>query len=524
MASGIITPAESHSSPQDNALVHNPIHPNHRIIQFSNDFNITDLDCTLIHTTFFESDQASLPTQLTTINHIYQVTYTPHLLALDSCRPLCQTPLPCEGRSIISPLKSHAWSSLLATHPDPRLAEYLVRGITEGFRIGFRYSEFFTRPANSNMPSALANPTPVTSYIQTEIEAGRLIGPVNRSDYPNIQVSRFGVIPKRSQPGKWRLILDLSFPPGFSVNDAIDSEVCSLKYSTVDDAAKLVVSLGKGTLMAKLDIAHAYRNIPVHPDDRHLLGMMWNDQLFIDTVLPFRLRSAPKIFSAVADTLEWILTQQGVSHSIHYLDDFFTVGSPTSNECSNNLHRIVETCKLLGVPLAPEKIVGPTRQLTFLGIEIDSESLQLRIPQEKLEKLKLLITSWRDRKAAKKRQLLSLIGHLARACKVVPPGRTFLRRIINLSCVPKDLDHWVRLNAEFQSDVQWWHLFLEKWNGISCLHTHIPSKEDVIVATDASGSWGCGAVWSQTGFTVRGTKHGQECQSTPKNLFQLYWQ
>jgi len=99
----------------------------------------------------------------------------------------------------------------------------------------------------------------------------------------------------------------------------------------------------------------------------------------------------------------------------------------------------METCKLLDVPLAPEKIVGPTCQLTFLGIEIDLESLQLCLPQEKLDKLKLLITSWRNRKAAKKRELLSLIGHLAHACKVVPPGRTFLRHIINLSCVPKDL-------------------------------------------------------------------------------------
>ena len=438
MASGISTPAESHNSPHDNALVHNPIHPNHSIIQFnsdSNDFNNTDLACTLIQTTFFESDQVSLLTQLTTINRIYQVSYTPHLLALDSCRPLHQTPLPCEGRVIISPLKAHAWSSLLTTHPDPRLAEYLVRGITEGFRIGFNYSEFSTRPAICNMPSALANPTPVSSYIQTEIEAGRLIGPVNKSDYPNIHISCFGVIPKRSQPGKWRLILDLSFPPGFSVNDAINSLLSSMKYATVDDAAKLVLALGKGTCMAKLDIAHAYRNIPVHPDDRHLLGMVWNSQLFIDTVLPFELRSAPKIFSAVADALEWILTQQGVSHSIHYLDDFFTVGSPTSKECSNNLHQIMETCKLLGVPLAPEKIVGPTCQLTFLGIEIDSESLQLLLPQEKLDKLKLLINSWRNRKAAKKRQLLSLIGHLAHACKVVPPRRTFLRRIINLSYV-----------------------------------------------------------------------------------------
>ena len=275
--------------------------------------------------------------------------------------------------------------------------------------------------------------------------------------------------------------------------------MCSLKYSTVDDAAKLILSLGKGTLTAKLDIAHTYHNIPVHPDDRHLLGMMWNNQLFVDTVLPFGLRSAPKIFSVVADALKWILTQQGFSHSIHYLDDFFTMGSPTSSEC-NNLHRIMETCKLLVVPLAPEKIVGPTCQLTFLGIEIDSGSLQLRLQQDKLEKLNTLKTSWRNCKAAKKRQLLSLIGHLVHACKVVPPGRTFLRRIINLSCVPKDLDHWVHLNAEFQLNVQWCHLFLEKWNGISCLHTHIPSKEDVIVAIDASGSWGCGAVWSQNWF------------------------
>ena len=64
MASGISTPAESHSSLHDNALVHNPIHPNHRVFQFnsdSNDFNITDLDCTLIHTTFFESTKLAYP-------------------------------------------------------------------------------------------------------------------------------------------------------------------------------------------------------------------------------------------------------------------------------------------------------------------------------------------------------------------------------------------------------------------------------------------------------------------------------
>ena len=82
-----------------------------------------------------------------------------------------------------------------------------------------------------------------------------------------------------------------------------------------------VLNVGRGALLAKIDIKQAFRNAPVHPQDRHLLGMMWSDQLFIDTVLPFGLRSAPKIFCAIADALEWILYQRGISSSLDYLDD-----------------------------------------------------------------------------------------------------------------------------------------------------------------------------------------------------------
>ena len=89
-----------------------------------------------------------------------------------------------------------------------------------------------------------------------------------------------------------------------------------------DEAANAIVELGRGTLLAKLDIHAAYRIIPVHPDDRWLLGMEWSGKIYIDTVLPFGLRSAPKVFNAVADALEWIMRKQGIAHSLHYLDDF----------------------------------------------------------------------------------------------------------------------------------------------------------------------------------------------------------
>ncbi len=65
------------------------------------------------------------------------------------------------------------------------------------------------RSAKSNMLSALVNPEPVVKYLRAEMEASGVIGPFSHTAYPTIHVSRFGVIPKRSQLTKWRLILDL---------------------------------------------------------------------------------------------------------------------------------------------------------------------------------------------------------------------------------------------------------------------------------------------------------------------------
>ena len=90
----------------------------------------------------------------------------------------------------------------------------------------------------------------------------------------------------------------------------------------MDDAAQAIKLKGAGALLAKVDVRNVYHNIPIHPDDIWLLGMVWDGALFIDTALPFGLRSAPKIFNAVADTVEWIVKEAGVSMVFHYLDDF----------------------------------------------------------------------------------------------------------------------------------------------------------------------------------------------------------
>ena len=79
--------------------------------------------------------------------------------------------------------------------------------------------------------------------------------------------------------------------------------------------------------MAKMDIKSAYRLVPVHPQDRLLLGMRWNKRIFVDNMLHFGLRSALKLFTAIADALEWVIEQRKVAWVYHYLD-FITLGEP----------------------------------------------------------------------------------------------------------------------------------------------------------------------------------------------------
>lgn len=124
----------------------------------------------------------------------------------------------------------------------------------------------------------------------------------------------------------------------------------------------------------------------------------------------------------------------------------------------------------------------------------------MRLPEQKLSRLKEILRHWMHKKAATKRSMLSLIGELAHASKVVAPGRTFLRRMLDTAHSRPSLNHWIRLNQEFRADVMWWHAFVDQWNGVSLLAAHVYQTPAVSVFTDASGSWGCGATDGNSWF------------------------
>ena len=238
------------------------------------------------------------------------------------------------------------WELYLKTHPDQRLTAYLRRGLQFGFRVGFNTAQPLESGA-ANHPSVHSSPDAVSLHIQNEVADHRLTW-VLTADWDQVHTSLIGIIPKSSQPGKYHLIHDLSFPPGHSVNDSIPRDLCSLHYSTVDDAVLLAKEFGQGALLAKLDLQSTYRRVPVHALDQPLLGLSWDGELFQDQRLPFGLHSAPVIFTAMADGLAWAMTCL-----IHYLDDFPFVGPPGSPACANSLDQAVVVCSRLGASGGP---------------------------------------------------------------------------------------------------------------------------------------------------------------------------
>lgn len=423
---------------------------------------------------------------------------------------------------ITSPLKLKRWEDVLVDLPDRQLKDYLLRGITEGFRIGFDYNLLSKlRSSSTNLLSAAENPDVVDSYLAKELHLGRIAHVSDPSALPFLQYSPFGVIPKKYKPGKWRLIFNLSAPHNHSVNDGILKELCSFSYVSVDDVVSSILLMGRGTLMAKLDIKEAYRMVPVHPEDRLLLGMKWKDQTYIDKTLPFGLRSAPLIFTAVGDGIEWAMRKGGVQCVFHYVDDFITLGRPGSDECTSNLATCLQICSDLGAPIEVDKCEGPATCLPFLGIEIDTVQLELRLPLDKLQRVRELVIEWRGKKACTKRELLSLIGLLQHAAKVVKPGRTFVRRMIDLSMIAKKPQDHLRLNKAFRSDLEWWHYFVGQWNGISLLAPFQRQYPDEEITSDASGSWGCGAFHGSKWFQLKWEQNAVQLNIMIKELIPI---
>nr|XP_034965330.1 uncharacterized protein LOC118082278 isoform X1 [Zootoca vivipara] len=413
---------------------------------------------------------------------------------LEMPQPRDQAPQPTDTNLSLSmafsPIKLQPLKSLLQLYPNRQAAKYLGDGFCKGFRIPVTIPPTSGDPPNQK--SVREMPDVARKKINKEIRANRIAGPFPFPPMQDLHVSPLGIVPKKN-PGEFRLIHNLSHPKGFSVNDGIPQELCTVKYATFDQAIKLIRKFGKGALLAKCDIESAFRLLPVHPQDFRWLGFKFEGAYFVDKAMPMGCSVACSAFESFSTFLDWALRfRTGLEGVTHYLDDFLFCGGAHNSDCAYLLEAFASLAAELGVPLAAEKTEGPTSTITYLGIELDTVAQTSRLPSEKLTALKRTITDTLPLKKVTLKQIQSLLGHLNFACRVISPGRPFCSRLARLSAGLRASHHRVRLNKGVKSDLRVWLQFLEKFNGISLWQDTLRLRVDFQVHSDAAGSLGFG--------------------------------
>eukprot|EP00112_Aurelia_sp_Birch-Aquarium-sp1_P012765 Seg2688.4 transcript_id=Seg2688.4/GoldUCD/mRNA.D3Y31 product="hypothetical protein" protein_id=Seg2688.4/GoldUCD/D3Y31 len=129
---------------------------------------------------------------------------------------------------------------------------------------------------------------------------------------------------------------------------------------------------------------------------------------------------------------------------------------------------------------------------------------ELRLPEEKVLKIRENIRPWAGGKAGKKRELLSLIGRLQHCWQAVVLGRPFLRRLIDRAHSVKELHHHVRLSCWELDDIRWWNTLFSQWNGRSLfLFRTWERAPDSYITSDAAGSIGYAAIYENIWFAAK---------------------
>ncbi|XP_052796973.1 uncharacterized protein LOC128229245 isoform X1 [Mya arenaria] len=375
---------------------------------------------------------------------------------------------------------------------DTDKTHFLVKGFNQGFSLGT--ADYIPPRVSQNHSSVHKNLDFVRNKIATEVTRGRIKGPYITPPLPNLVCSPLGAVPKRTK-NSFRLIHDLSFPSSKampSVNSLIPKHNSVVTLETFDHVASLILQCGRNCTIAKADIEEAFRIIPISPLDYHKLGFTFENKYYFDTVLPMGASSSVAIFEAFSTSIQWILQHKlHINYVSHIIDDFIFVGHAGSNTCFNSLQMFLDFAKTIGLPIKSSKTVFPNTQVEVHGILVDTNSLTASLPPDKVQLLRTLLESFKKRKKVTLKQLQSLLGHLNFACKVIKPGRCFLRRLYDLTIGCTKPNHHIRLTSETRADIALWHTFLNDYNGCTLLTgDRFTTSTTLKLFTDAAGSKG----------------------------------
>ena len=342
--------------------------------------------------------------------------------------------------------------------------EYLIQYLTFGFPLSLSKDRSPNNPNIANHHSALHFEAAVSDYIDKEITLGAILGPFDEIEYSSFHCSPLLTRPKDGN--KRRVILNLSYPTGASLNDAVtrdlfDDKSFTLRFPTIDDIVDKIRSTKGTALLSKIDVARAFRNLRVDPVDAFKFGIQRKGKYYLDVAVAFGWIHGSVSFQMASDAILYMMRKENCA-IFAYIDDFIMVAS--QEDAMGHFAKLSQLFKELGLPMNPDKVSPPTRTLTCLGITIDLDNNSLSIEKSKVEEIYAECLQVKSKTSLTRRKFQSLLGKLIYLHKCIKPARIFINRILSLFRESPNSRN-IKLTNEFFMDIDWFLTFIPHFSG-----------------------------------------------------------
>lgn len=413
-------------------------------------------------------------------------------------------------------IQPEPWERLLGTYFEKSI-------LVKSLRFGWDFSlAADPRPldCDSNLPSALEYPEHVDEYIRTELSYGSIVGPLP-DDIPwQVYRSPLGTVAKPHCPDKRRVITDCS-QRGKGINSYIRHDYHRGSYikTTLPGTEEIVAAIkrtrlrfpGQAVKLFKSDYGRYYRQFLACPSQSPFLCVEWQGKKYADRSWSFGNRGCCQSSQRFSRAVAWIYRTQvpparGVPNSglacrcpSHctcgdnemepYIDD--SLGICPASHATWLYNSFVELVEGLTLRLSntPGHISTPATVCVALGVVYNTVENTASLPDSKLADIREMLEIWTSKQSATPRELSSLAGRLLWCARVVPPGRLFLGRVLQLKrqadARPQHLARRsIQLDRDFRLDLQWWREMVLHWNGRSFLQPKLTCDIAVDASTD----------------------------------------
>jgi hypothetical protein len=410
--------------------------------------------------------------------------------------------------------------------------------IANGAEIGCR-GKFRAASVSKNAKNAYENGRQVSDAIAAWVSVGYAFGPVEEEDVP-AHAKINGILTRTKPNGSVRIILNLSAPKGFSVNDGIDKDEFPAAMSSTEAWLSVLNKLGPGLLFMKVDFADAYKHVAVALQDTDLQWFEWGGKYFKELCLIFGASSSAGIFDATAKVFVEIvckITGFPRNQICQHLDDICAAAADGDDTIFELDKRFKSTADRVGIKLAsredPDKSFAPRRRGVVFGIEYDTENWTWAIPDEKRARLLISLKETIQAEEISARQAKSIVGKLIHIKSLLPAAKFNISHIMRLAASDPEADldsTFVKVEPSCKRQLWHWVLLLQAcpgWISIPKQLTPVPWAFQVY--TDAAGGsqdrlgagtggvcgqWWFYAPWSKKvnagGWRVDGKKVGRK--------------